>query len=657
MTTAETLDDLKRRILAGYPVLLLKTYEEHRWEEEVANLAFEMDRGVVSWSLSGGAQPPLAELTPDESGALTFLKQVDQEYPADHLFILKDFHLLFDNHVVVRKVRDILDSLQKQNKTLLIVSPLDEVPLELNKDVSVLELPLPGPSEIREVLQQVLESGNCPQPDQKQEDHLIKAVLGLTLAESRNAFKQVLSSREVIDDESYVELVKEKRRMVQGSNLLEFFDLDESIDDVGGLDGLKEWIHQRAEAFTTDASEQGVSNPKGVLLAGVQGCGKSLSAKAIARLLGFPLVRMDLGTLLEGQRGSSEQNLRDVLQLMETISPAVLWMEEIDKALAGFSDEASSDATMARIVGRFLTWLQEHTDPVFVVATANNVSNLPPELLRRGRFDELFFVDLPNYYERKSIFEIHLKRRGWKTEKFDIEKLSNDTEGFSGAEIETVVNSAIIESFAQKRMPTMNDLDEARERTIPLSVTMEDEIFHLREWARTRCRPATLDNRVIQIMEEEERRGEAPLPEELETPKWIQLAEHGQIPAAIIEHIRLHDNVTWDQLLHDIGAYTDTTGQFGLVLRSDPKIVVWTRMSRSMADTLIEYVAGRRLYLHPVESKLYEGIEHPNLPAIGKLPEQRIDQPVFFPTKFRLLPPDGGSGRLAHLARIKMGRS
>ncbi len=657
MATADTLEELRRRILGGYPLLVLQTYEEQRWANEIADLALELERGIVEWSATSGPQPPLsADQLPD--GTLSFLEQI-LSYPTEHLFLLKDLHPYLNDPAIVRKIRDMLPRLVEQKKTLLLLSPVDDVPLELTKDCAILELPLPGPDEVRGILQHLLkEKNSIPTPNNKQEDHLIKAVLGLTAIEARNAFAQALLGREMINDEVYAALVREKRQMVQGSNLLEFFDLEEGISDIGGLEGLKEWIAQRAEAFSTDAQAQGISNPKGVLLAGIQGCGKSLSAKAIARLLGFPLVRMDLGTLLESTRGSSEQNLRDVLRLMETIAPSVLWLEEIDKAFAGFTDEAGTDATMARILGRFLTWLQEHKEPVFVVATANNVASLPPEMLRRGRFDELFFVDLPNYYERKAIFEIHLSKRGWKPEKFDTDHLSNTTEGYSGAEIEQIVNSSIIEAFALNRMPTMKDLNDARERTVPLSVTMEDEIFHLREWARTRCRPATIDNRVMQVMEAEERRGEAPEPEKLAIPKWVQLAEHGQLQAAVCEHVRYYDHVTWDKLVHDFSNYTETSGEYGLVLRSDPKIVIWTRLSRDLADTLSEYIAGKRLYLHPVTlEEYYQNVSHPALPVISRLPEDRIDRPVWMPTTFRLLPPSTGSGRFGKVARIKLGKN
>ena len=238
---------------------------------------------------------------------------------------------------MVRKLRDMLPQLVEQRKTLLAIGPNDEVPVELIKEVTTLELPLPGIEEMRtELHRAIAERGDAaPEMTPAHEEHLLKAVLGLTGQEARKAFARALQGVEKVSDDVYAALVAEKRHMVQGSDLLEFFDLEEGIGDIGGLDGLKEWIQQRAEAFSVDAQSRGISNPKGVLLAGVQGCGKSLSAKAIARLLGFPLVRMDMSNLLEQQRGSSEQNLREVLHLMETIAPSVLWLEEIDKAFAG----------------------------------------------------------------------------------------------------------------------------------------------------------------------------------------------------------------------------------------------------------------------------------------------------------------------------------
>lgn len=660
MTTADALDDLRSRILSQYVILVLRTYEEQRWEDELADLALELEQGLVVWSVTAGPQPALRSDGNGRPDTLAFLDQI-AEYPPDHIFLLKDLHPLLEDPRVVRKLRDMIPGLRRQNKTLLLMGPVDDVPLELLKDVSTIELPLPGIEEMREQLHAVIAQHNGFDPlelDTRQEEHLINAVMGLTAQEACKALARALQGRDEIDDQVYAALVAEKRHMVQGSDLLEFFDLDEGMDDIGGLEGLKEWIEQRSEAFSVDAQERGISNPKGVLLVGIQGCGKSLSAKAIARLLGFPLVRMDLATLLEAQRGSSEQNLRDVLKLMEMIAPSVLWMEEIDKAFAGFADEAGTDATMARIVGRFLTWLQEHTEPVFVVATANNVSQLPPELLRRGRFDEMFFVDLPNYYERQAVFKIHLQKRGWKPEKFDIDELSTKTEGYSGAEIETVVNSAVIESYSQGRMLTMEDLLEAKDLTVPLSVTMEDQIFELREWCRTRCRPATPDSRVIQVMEEEERRGESMTADGAGAAlkhKWAELAEHGQLEAALIEYIRYRESVTLNRLEEDFATYMETEGEFGLVLRHDTRVVIWTRVSRDFADLLSKFVSGKRIYLHPSNVETYGEGRKLGLAVLEDLPEEKLEKPAWLPMTLKLVPPQQGSARFSRLARIRMG--
>ncbi|MFV0443422.1 MAG: AAA family ATPase [Planctomycetaceae bacterium] len=657
MTTSQALDDLRLRILAGYPMLFLRTFEEQRWEEELANLALELERGLVTWSATSGAQPAMVASGPLPD-PLTFLGQL-AEYPTEHLFLLKDLHPYLNDPRVVRRLRDLMPQLVQQRKTLLAIGPDDRVPDELIKDVTGVELPLPGIEEMRRELQQAVadrhEANLAMSSDQ--EEHLLNAVLGLTALEARKAFARALQGVEQVSDDVYAALVAEKRHMVQGSDLLEFFDLEEGIGDIGGLDGLKDWIQLRAEAFSVDAQSRGISNPKGVLLAGVQGCGKSLSAKAIARLLGFPLVRMDLSTLLEQQRGSSEQNLREVLHLMETIAPSVLWLEEIDKAFAGFQEEAGGDATMARIVGRFLTWLQEHKAPVFVVATANNISGLPPELLRRGRFDELFFVDLPNYDERKSIFQIHLQKRGWKVDKFDLEELATVTEAYSGAEIEQIVNSAIIESYSQGRMMSQQDLLEQKDLTVPLSKTMEDQIFALREWARTRCRPATTDNRVLQIMEAEERRGETGVQDGADAQvqvRWKELAEYGQLDAAVIEYVRFRDITTFARLVEDFGPYCDPKGEFGLVLRADTKVVVWTRISQQLADIVADFVAGKRLYLHAVEADQYEGVWHPQLPVMTTVGEDKTERPHWLPMTLRLVPLANGNRKFGRLARIRL---
>ncbi len=656
MTTTQLLDDLQARIRSGYPVLWLRTYEEDRWEGLLASMAEELEYGVVTWTSTVGAAPAISGVTTTD--LYEFLNSIDK-YPEEHLFLLKDVHLSLTDPRVIRRVRDLLPQLTARRQTILCIGPVEQIPIEWIKDVTLIELPIPSLDEMREELASVLsECRPTIEVDSRQEEHMAKAVMGLTAREARKAFARALHGRASIDESVYAALVAEKRHMVQGSDLLEFFDLDEGINDIGGLDGLKDWLKQRAEAFSADARARGISFPKGVLLAGVQGCGKSLSAKAIARVLGFPLVRLDLSNLLDSARGASEQNLREVLRLMETISPSVLWLEEIDKAFSGFDSEGG-DPTVARLVGRFLTWLQEHTAPVFVVATANNISKLPPELLRRGRFDELFFIDLPNYYERQTIFAIHLKKRGWKPEKFSLTRLSEATDSYSGAEIETIVNSAIIETYSAGGMLTEDDLITQQELLVPLSKTMEDQIFNLREWARTRCRPATPDSRVQQIMEEEERRGETNVADGSKGRpqlKWVQLAEHGQFAAAVIEYVRFHDNTRWDKLLQDFSEYTTTSGDFGLVLRHDTKVVAWTRMSMEFADWISDFIAKKLIFLNPTSQEFYKDAKHPSLPVITELPEKKIDKPHWMPFTLRLVPPSMGSGQFGRVARIRLGR-
>jgi SpoVK/Ycf46/Vps4 family AAA+-type ATPase len=336
-------------------------------------------------------------------------------------------------------------------------------------------------------------------------EKMLKAVVGLTQREAAKALARSILGKEKIDDDVLARLVSDKKSLLRGSDLLEFYDLGESVKDIGGLEGLKDWLSSRAGAYSEKARKAGLPLPKGVLLLGVQGCGKSLSARATARLLSFPLVRLDISSLLSADRGSSEKNMREALRTVENVAPAVLWLDEVEKAFGGVGNEGGGDGTLTRIFGSFLTWLQDQTKPIFVMATANSVTNLPPELLRRGRFDELFFINLPNYHERQQIFEIHLGKRGWKPGNYNIEQLSERTEGYSGAEIEQVVISAMFDAYTNGRKLSQQDLLDSQEQTVPLSVTMEEKIFELREWARTRCRPATPDSRVIRMLEEENR--------------------------------------------------------------------------------------------------------------------------------------------------------
>jgi ATP-dependent 26S proteasome regulatory subunit len=663
MPTTEALDDLRSRILAGYSLLFLQTWEEERWEWELGMLAEEIDRGLVVWSATSGPQPP-----PDESdgapvGPLEFLARLP-EYPREHLFLLKDFHPYWRQPEVVRRVRDLVPALADAGQALLFMGPTSDIPLELRKDAIRCELPLPGLQELREELQAVLHDNEDDATQARRdldpdvEERLLKSVLGLTAREARKALTRALAGRDSIEDDVYTELVSEKKRMVEGSDLLEFQDLDQGVDDVGGLEGLKDWLRQRAEAFTERARAQGIPMPRGVLLLGVQGCGKSLTARAAARLLSFPLVRLDVSSLLSADQGASEKNMRDVLRLLETIAPAVLWLDEIEKGFAGTTD-AGQNATMKRLFGQFLTWMEERDKPVFVVATANQIADLPPELLRRGRFDELFFVDLPNYHERRQVLEIHLRRRGWRPEKYDLEELAGRTEGFSGAELEQLVISAMLTSYGQGRILSQEDLKHAREETVPLSITMEEKIYELREWARPRCRPATYDSRVMQMLDEEERRGALQLDEGRrdDLREWAALAEHGQLNAAVVEYVRRFDYITFPQLQQTFAEFLPTEGDVGLALRSDPNVVLWVGLSSEFSEVIAKLISARRLYVHrtPLERYQADG-DVLRLPPLDELPRGRLHRPCWLPVCLRDLPPEDGAGPFARVARMKLSR-
>jgi len=663
MTTSDALDQIRSRILSRYTLLFLKTWEEERWETELAELALEIERGLVVWTVTDGPQPPSGNNGQERGDPLAFLEQIEA-YPPDHLFLIKDFHPYLSDPRVVRKLRDLTAKLGEQRKTLLVIDPIVEIPVDLQKEAFEFDMPLPGIEEMRSelagVLEQIESTGeSMPELSPEFEEKLLKAVVGLTAREARKALVLALSGKEQLDDDVFKTLVAEKRHLVQGSDLLEFYDLDEGVKDVGGLEILKEWLEQRAEAFSERAREQGIPMPKGVLLLGIQGCGKSLTARATARLLSFPLVRLDVANLLASDRGTSERNLRDVLRLMETIAPAVLWLDEIEKGFAGVGGDGdkSGDATMSRLMGSFLTWMEARKASVFVVATANSVANLPPEMLRRGRFDELFFVDLPNYHERKHIFAIHLAKRGWKPDKYDVASLSNKTEGYSGAEIEQIVNSAMIDAYGQGRVLAQEDLEKSREQTVPLSITMEEKVFELREWASSRCRRATSDSRVTQMLEEEQRHAEFLEEDAPAKEPWMELAEHGQLNAAVVEYLRANGHAAFPRLQEDFAAFLTTSGEQGLALRSDPNIVLWSGMSQELATLLSTLIAQRRVYLHTASPDEYKSLgKGLKLPLLEALAETKQSRPVWLPATFHLSPPAGGAGRFARVTRIKLSR-
>ena len=501
LSRAEELDLLIR---AKYPLLYVIAWEERRIEQLLRQVAAQRRKALYGWTITDGLHPLDGSLRPESDDLTRDPLQALEEVAASReaaIFVLKDFHPYLDAYhphpqraVIVRKLRDILNRLKESRKTLVMLSPLLHAPPELEKDITVLDYALPTGGELAASLERVVRSaqelgGIRLRLTPEEREKILNAARGLTCTEAENAFAKSLVLRRALDAEV---IIAEKKQIIRRSQVLEYFNAQEDLSLVGGMALLKEWLAKRALAFSERARQFGLPEPKGLLLLGVQGAGKSLVAKAIARQWQLPLLRLDLGRVFSQMVGSSEQNMRNALRLAESVAPCILWLDELDKGLSGLASSHLSDAgTSARVFGSFLTWMQEKTAPVFVVATANDIATLPPEALRKGRFDEIFFLDLPNRAEREEIFGIHLAKRGRAPRRFDVETLARRSEGYSGAEIEQAVISGLYDAFEAGRDLSTEDILRALEETVPLSRTMEARITALRRWARTHARPAS----------------------------------------------------------------------------------------------------------------------------------------------------------------------
>lgn len=500
-------EELNVLVQAQYPLIYLVTFEEERAEQSIASLAqMKPQRRVFSWTMTHGiveyGQPQNVTQhnnTVSPEAALEWV--IRQRDPG--IFIFKDLHPFRDSPAVTRCLRDAIASFKGTHKTIILMSPVQQIPVELEKEVVVLDFALPTMSELNQVLSKELEQSRPANLNTDTREKLLKAALGLTRDEAEKVYRKARVVAGRLTEKEVDIVLSEKRQLIRRNGILEFIEVDETINSVGGLEELKHWLKQRSNAFTERAREYGLPQPKGMLILGVPGCGKSLIAKTTSRLWGLPLLRLDLGRVYDGSMvGRSEANLRNALKTAESISPAILFIDEIDKAFAGSTGSSDSDGgTSSRIFGTFLTWMQEKTSPVFVMATANRVERLPGEFLRKGRFDEIFFVDLPNAEERKEIFQIHLKKRRRDIDRFDLDQLTKVCEGFSGAEIEQGLISAMYEAFAQGREFTQLDIIAAIRSTLPLSKTMSEQVAALRDWARQRARPAAASIAEYQRME------------------------------------------------------------------------------------------------------------------------------------------------------------
>jgi SpoVK/Ycf46/Vps4 family AAA+-type ATPase len=408
------------------------------------------------------------------------------------VFVVLDAHRVLDDALAVRRLRDLFPVLSARKQVVVLLGPVIELPLELEREVARVSLPLPDESEMLGLLQRVQTQIPHTQGPQELLERSVRGALGLTSAEAVKVFRKACQVTNGLNEATVSEVLGEKRRVLGRSQALSFHEDDSTLAEIGGLDELKSWLRERGRAFGEEARSFGLPIPRGLLLLGVQGCGKSLSAKAVAREWHFPLLRLDLAAAFGSGEQSPEMATREAMLVAESLAPVVLWVDEIEKGFNATADDASA----SRVFGSFLTWLSEKTSPVFVVATANDVAGLPPELLRRGRFDELFFVDLPSVTERAEILAIHLKKRGREPKHFRVDELAAEAERLTGAELEQVVATALYSAFAEGRDLEEDDLTNAITDAVPLYDTFEERIKELRDWARNRARPASVDGKV-----------------------------------------------------------------------------------------------------------------------------------------------------------------
>ena len=494
---------IKDMLSAYYPVFYLNSFEYDRTKQKIEGIA-ELLRSedkkvrIYNWNCVEG----LMEKSPDGSKYLgeeydepeMVLKYIYNNETKDckDIFILEDLNNIEEDKIKYY-IRKIAEHAKYTNTHAIILSAIYKLPTELEKYVTVLNIPLPDRTDMERTLA-VIERQTKKNLSVEMRNKMVDAALGMTSMEADLAFCLAAVKDNLGTNAPYT-VSSEKEQIIKKSGILDYFPKNEDLKDVGGMEVLKDWLFKRQKAYEKKARDFGLQEPKGLLLLGVPGCGKSLTAKSIASFWNMPLLRLDIGKVYQGLVGSSEDNIRKAIATAEAVAPCVLWIDEIEKGLNGVQSSGSTDGGVtSRIFSTILTWMQEKTSPVFVVATANNINLLPPELLRKGRFDEIFFVDLPTQQEREKIFSIHLMKKSQNPSQFPIEMLGKETEGFNGAEIEECIKEAMFEAYVETpNAPKLlsKHLMEAISKTIPLSTTMKEQIAALRNWATTRAKNAS----------------------------------------------------------------------------------------------------------------------------------------------------------------------
>ena len=489
------VERIRRALLGSYPLLYVQSWEEGRVERAVAMLAqkfYERPVPFAVWTCVDG-WTGLADAPADTRDPLRALDVVLQA-SGPGFFLMKDLpSLLADRPDVVRKLRDSYRQLKGKGRFVFFVSPRLFLPEDLKKEVFLLDYDLPDEAEVRNAIallgKRYLGEGGLAAADA---DRIVTALRGLTLDELEHVFAKVFARTPRFDEGTFDELLAEKEQSSRKEGVLEYVPPRITLDDVGGLENLKDWLRKRQSLFTREAVEAGLPVPKGLLMMGMSGCGKSLSVKTIPALWNLPLFRLDMNLVFG--TANPEATFHRALKTVEGLAPAILWIDEIEMAITGGREAGGGDPALGRIFSTFLTWMQEKEALVFVAATANRIHLLPAEFIRKGRFDQVFFLDLPNETERKAIFTVHLRKRNAELSKFDVVFLAKATKGFNGAEIEAVVHAAAIDAFNEKRPLTEDDVSRVITNTVPLSRTMDEQIKAIKSWAHNRAVSASKES-------------------------------------------------------------------------------------------------------------------------------------------------------------------
>ncbi|PYX01850.1 MAG: AAA family ATPase [Acidobacteria bacterium] len=539
-----TLERLKILINSSTPIVVMETVEEMRAVGLARAASAELNMAVFEWSIADGlvragtgtpvapnisghtrvdsraggggesdrlanavvsalgsdaaaAAKPAIYNTREPVQALANMESMTVEA----VFILKDFHRHLEDPVVVRRLRDVGQKFSINRRTVILTAPSITMPPELGSLVEYLDLPLPDVQRLGQIIEETFKRLSKNYTLQLKADSAVVDVIaanlrGLTEEEAERAISQALVARYALCGETATDVLQAKKELLRHSGMLEFIDASENMAGVGGLENLKRWLAQRRGAWEDTARDFGLEPARGVIILGVQGCGKSMCARAIAGEWKLPLVKFDTAAIFDKYIGETEKRIRKVFQVAEGLAPCVLWIDELEKVFAGSGpDSASVDAGVSsRLLASFLGWMQERKAAVFVAATCNNVTALPPELIRKGRFDELFFVDLPTLEERRQIFAIQLKRRKRNPAEFELDRVAAAAKGYSGAEIEAALQTGLYAAYSAKMQLNTRVLLDALQTTVPLSITRAEEIQALREWAKTRAVPASSSN-------------------------------------------------------------------------------------------------------------------------------------------------------------------